>query len=72
MRSPTKSVRFRRRTLAVSTLLRQNGLDQSGIERIHDEPQKAWKAITEQMAKRASDGFIATPEGQEAIPDAEY
>jgi hypothetical protein len=53
-------------------LLRQNGLDQSGIECIHDEPQKAWKAITKQMAKRASDGFLATPEGQEAIPDAEY
>ena len=49
----------------IDILLNRSGLDAAGIERAHDYATKAWKEVVEEMAKRSSDNFLATPEGQE-------
>jgi hypothetical protein len=51
-------------TLLVDILLCRSGLDAAGIERAHEYAASVWKETVETMAKRASDQFLATPEGQ--------
>jgi hypothetical protein len=52
-------------SILVDILLDRSGLDMAGIERAHDYAEKTWKEIVETLAKRASDDFLATPEGQQ-------
>src|SRR5207248_1769733 len=49
----------------IDILLGRSGLDAEGIERAHAYAESAWKDVMDEMAKRASDKFLATPEGQD-------
>jgi hypothetical protein len=49
----------------IGILLARSGLDAPGIERAHVYAETTWKELVEEQAKRMSDKFLATPEGQE-------
>jgi hypothetical protein len=51
--------------LLIDILLNRSGLDTAGIERAHQYAEDTWKNIMDTMAKRASDKYLSTPEGQE-------
>jgi len=53
-------------TMLLTMLLGRSGLDAEGIQRAYQWAAEAWQEVVQKAGQKASEEWLATPEGQEA------